>query len=194
MRSVLLLGALGLALATPGCVNDFAKVGTGDVILLVVAINGGTPLDSDVTDFNPATGDGGPVRDLADVTLAARSKNPTQNNTVYTRAMLLERYEVRYFRTDGRNTEGVDVPHRFAGNLSAAIDIGDSDKNVTLPVEVVRLAAKIEPPLKNMAGGGGAIVMSVMAEISIYGRTIASGDVVKATGNLQINFSDYAEE
>jgi hypothetical protein len=190
-----LAGALvAVALAAGGCTNDFAKTGTADVILLMVSINGGSPYDSDVTDFNADTGNGGPVRDLVDVVLAARSKNPSQNVTVYTRAIILERYEVRYFRTDGRNTEGVDVPYRFAGNITGALDIGDSDKNIVLPVEVVRLAAKLEPPLLNLTVGGGAIVMSVMAEVTVYGRSIASGDVVKAVGHVQINFSDYAED
>ena len=54
---------------------------------------------------------------------------------------------MRYYRSDGRNVEGVDVPFRIAGNISAAIDIGeDSGKNLTLSVEVVRLRPSSSRP------------------------------------------------
>ncbi len=188
MRTGLKSGLVALALASAGCTNDFAKNGTGDVALLMVAINGGAPFASDVQNL-----DSGTRADNINVILAARSKNPNNNTTNYPRAILIERYEVRYYRSDGRNVEGVDVPVRIAGDISSAIDIGDSDKNLILSVEVVRLQAKFEPPLRNLIGGNAAIVLSVQAEITIYGRTIASNDVVKATGRMQIDFSDYLD-
>ncbi len=188
MRSRILAGLVGLALTGAGCTNDLAKNGTGDVILLVAAINGGAPLTSDVQDTANGT-----VADFVPVVLAARSKNPTNNGVNYVRAIQIERYEVRYYRSDGRAVEGVDVPVRIAGDIAAAIDIGEPAQNLTLSVEVVRLQAKLEPPLRNLAGGGGALVLSVQAEITVYGRMIGSGDVVKASGRMQIDFTDYID-
>lgn len=178
----------GLALGLAGCTNEIAKEGNSDAFLRIVDVNGGTSLESDVVTKD------GVFRDLADVTLAARSKNPNFNEANYTRAFMIERYEIRYYRSDGRNVEGVDVPFRIAGNISTGIDIGDTDKNLTLSLEVVRLQAKLEPPLRNLIGGGGAIVLSCFAEITIYGRQVATGDVVTAQGTLQINFSDFADK
>ncbi len=190
MRSRLVGGLVALtALAGASCTNDLAKDGTGDVFMRVTAINGGAPLSVDVQNLATAT-----TAENVSVGLAARSKNPANNTTNYPRAILIERYEVRYYRSDGRNVEGVDVPVRVAGNISAAIDIGDSDKNITLSVEVVRLQAKFEPPLRNLVGGNAAIVLTIQAEITIYGRAIHSGDVVKAVGNLQLDFADFIDE
>lgn len=176
--------AVAVALATAGCTNDLAKEGTADVFVRIVAIvdpgSGAQVVASDVGVASPT---------FASVIVAARSKNPSNNTTIYTRALQFERFEVRYYRSDGRNVEGVDVPYRFAGDMSSAIDIGDSDKNVTMLLEVVRPAAKIEPPLLNLRNGGGAAVLTIQAEITIYGRTLASNDIVKATGSVPVEFT-----
>jgi hypothetical protein len=103
-------------------------------------------------------------------------------------AVLVERYEVRYFRSDGRATEGVDVPYRISGNISTALDATtDSGGNVTVPIEVVRTQAKLEPPLLNLTNGGGEIVLTAFAEVTVFGHTIA-GQAVRASGRLQIDF------
>ncbi|NTU85440.1 MAG: hypothetical protein HGA45_39820 [Chloroflexales bacterium] len=60
-------------------------------------------------------------------------------------AVIVEQYRVRYFRTDGRDVEGVDVPFSFSGGITTAVDIGiGSDANVTISVPLVRGQAKQE--------------------------------------------------
>lgn len=176
--------AVALALAAAGCSNDLAKEGTADVFMRIVAIV--DTVDSTVpyivSDVGVANGT------FANVIVAARSKNPANNTTIYTRAIQLERFEVRYYRADGRGVEGVDVPYRFAGDLRTALDIGDSDKNLVVLLEVVRPAAKVEPPLLNLRNGGGASVLTIQAEITLYGRTLASNDIVTATGSVPVEF------
>lgn len=176
----------GLALGLAGCTNQIAKDGEADAFISIVDINGGSPLKSDVLT------DGSVFNDLATVTVAARSKNPRFNEVQYTRAFRITRYEIRYYRADGRNVEGVDVPYRIAGNLTTAVDIGQT--NAEIPIEFVRVQAKLEPPLRNLAGGGGAIAISCFAEVTLYATQIASGDVAMATGTLQINFADWADQ
>jgi hypothetical protein len=103
-------------------------------------------------------------------------------------AVLLKSYEVRYFRTDGRGTAGVDVPYRITGNLAFAVDVaatGTSD----FPLEVVRRQAKVEPPLSSIYQ---AALLTVMAEVTLYGETVA-GERVQASGRLQIDFADYGD-
>jgi hypothetical protein len=68
------------------------------------------------------------------------------------------------------------------------VDVGlDGSANVTVPIEVVRTQAKLEPPLRNIANGGGELVLTAFAEITIFGRTVAD-DAVVSSGRLQIDF------
>ena len=57
---------------------------------------------------------------------------------------------------------------------------------------VVRPQAKVEAPLRNLAGGGGLIVVSVIAQIDFYGRQVVTDQSVTARGFLNITFADYA--
>src|SRR5215208_6983296 len=72
---------------------------------------------------------------------------PTDNNLV-----TITRYRVSYRRTDGRNTPGVDVPYGFEGAATVTVD---GTGPAVLALEVVRVQAKQEPPLRNLRGSGG---------------------------------------
>jgi hypothetical protein len=174
-------GALGLLVAASGCTPDYVTGSEAPVFLFINSINSGAPLDSDVQDEGTIT------EDEVTVEVANRQKNP--NFTAVPQVAMaidIDRYEVRYFRSDGRNTEGVDVPYRITGNIRTVVDVGD---NVSFPLEVVRRQAKLEPPLRNLVNGGGEIVITCFAEVTLHGRTTA-GQAVQATGRLQIDFAD----
>ncbi len=80
------------------------------------------------------------------------------------------------------------MPYRIAGNINAPIDIGE--ENLTLPVEVVRAQAKLEPPLRNLLSGGGALIIDLLrGGHDSYGQQVATGDIAEAKGNLQIDFA-----
>ena len=55
----------------------------------------------------------------------------------------------------------------------------------------VRRQAKLEPPLRNLVSGGGELVVSMIAEVTVYGHTTA-GDAVSNTARVQIDFGDFA--
>jgi hypothetical protein len=180
----------GLALAFSGCTADFATQNSADVLLIVAAVNAGSPLRSDVFSGQAVAGD------TVDVDVAIRNKNtntgvPAPN---YLQAVIIERYEVRYYRSDGRNTQGVDVPYTISGNVTTAIDVATSG-TTPVPVEVVRAQAKLEPPLRNLRvvdtdPGGSALILTCFAEITLHGKTVA-GDAVTGSGRLQIDFADW---
>ena len=134
--------------------------------------------------------------DNATVSIAVRSTNPNVTVPQVAMAVFLERYEIRYVRSDGRNTEGVDVPYRITGGMTGVIDALTAGSSA-FTIEVVRRQAKLEPPLRNLRGntpdtlGGSAIVITVFAEITVHGRTTA-GQAVQATGRVQIDFGDFA--
>jgi hypothetical protein len=185
-----LLGALLLAVSSAGCTPDFGENGDSPVILRVVSIEAeegqeeeaGAFLNSDVLPI---------FNDNVTLTLEALSKNPRITGNLPLQDVLVERYEVRYLRSDGLNTEGVDVPYTISGGLSVLVPMnGEADVALVL----VRHQAKFEPPLSNLGGPFGAdIVLSVTAEITLHGRTTA-GDVVSTRGFVRINFADFAEE
>lgn len=181
-----------LALSLGGCSADYTTGNTSSVLMLLGSINGGSPLRSDVVT------NGAVVADSVNADIAIRFKNPNIATVPsIPSAVILERYDVKFIRTDGRGIEGVDVPYSFSGNITAAFDVKTSGTD-PVAIEVVRAQAKLEPPLRNLrgatsAGGfGGALVVTMFAEITLHGRTV-SGQAVSTTGRLQIDFADYGD-
>jgi hypothetical protein len=179
--------AAGLVLALSACTADYAKQSTAPVLFGIAAINGGAVLASDVSLVVP---------DVAPVSMYLRNTNRNDGVPVpnLVQAVIVERYEIRYYRSDGRSTEGVDVPYRISGNLTTALDVASSG-TVDVPLEVVRAQAKLEPPLRNLRSvgtdpGGSALVLTCFAEITLHGKTLA-GQAVTASGRLQIDVADW---
>jgi hypothetical protein len=207
MMKALWVVAIG-CLALGGCTPDFAKQNDSGVLMRVAKVTGdsatqpsGDVLFSDVSDgFN----------DDAVVTLEIFRKNPSAGPSTPLEDVVLQRYEVQYFRTDGRNTEGVDVPYRITGPLSGTLHAPEfNGENQTIVViNVVRHQAKFEPPLSNLKGifvSGlptnptdplvlpGQGIITAVAEITIHGITTNGKGGVSATGQLQVTFADFAD-
>jgi hypothetical protein len=176
--------AVALAVMLSACGQpDYVTDSSASVLLLVVEINEGAVLDSDVrlgADSNLV------CPDNVDVTLSVRNKNPTLAGGSQG-DVLLTQYEVLYRRTDGAEVEGVNVPHTIRGVIASSVEV---DNTVTVPLEVVRRQAKLEPPLSAMTGFD---IMTVIAEITMSGETV-SGESVSATGRLQIDFANYGDD
>jgi len=184
MNAKVLVTALG-ALAMVGCTPDFAKNGDAPVVLLMTGINDGAPLDSDVEISNGAV-----CPDFVTLRLENHFKNPNVTATGFRHDFTVERYEVRYFRSDGRNTEGVDVPYRISGNVAQEVL---EESAATLSLEVVRRQAKLEPPLMNLRHNGGAIIVTTFAEITLHARTTTGQTTNPVTARLQIDFADFGD-
>lgn len=185
-RKVLALLVVSV-LGSGGCTPDWAKNGQSQVILLMTGINEGSPLDSDVR-----ISTGGICPDLVPLRLENHFKNPVvaDAGTGFRHDVTVERYEVRYFRSDGRNTPGVDVPYSITGNVAQEIQESSA---ATLNLEVVRRQAKLEPPLTHLAGGGGAIVVTMFAEVTLHART-TTGEITNAvSARMQIDFADFGD-
>ena len=184
-------GILALVASLSGCAANYTTGNSSTILLIVAAVNGGVPLRSDVL-----TG-GTIVANSVDLAIAIRFKNPNIATVPQIpSAVIIERYEIRYRRSDGRGIEGQDVPYSISGNLTAAYDVKTSGTD-PLTLEVVRAQAKAEPPLRTLGSVsgtslGGALVVTIFADITIHGRTI-SGQPVSGTGSLQIDFADYAD-
>jgi hypothetical protein len=181
--------AAAMALALGGCgTADYVTDSQASVLLIVAAINEGSVLDSEVR-FGSGTGNEFICEDEVEVALAVRNKNPNAPAPRVTGAVLVNGYEVRYFRTDGRSQEGIDVPYRITGSLSAGVDVATSGTSDVI-IEVVRRQAKLEPPLSNIEQSA---ILTIMAEVTIFGETV-SGDRVSGSGRLQIDFADFIDD
>jgi len=178
---IALLGALAMA----GCTADYAKQGNAPVMLIIAGI-APNPMSSEVLL-------GGTIcPDFAILAVANRAKNPNVTVPQVPQAIIVDHYEVSYYRSDGRATQGVDVPYSISGNLAAAFDAKTSGTDA-LTIEVVRRQAKLEPPLIQLRDSGGqALIVTMFARITLYGKTIA-GQVVTATQSMQIDFADYVD-
>jgi len=120
---------------------------------------------------------------LKDVGSAASATAPTAANLV-----TVTRYHVDFKRSDGRNTPGVDVPYGFDGAASGTF----GTEGGLLSFAIVRAQAKLEAPLKALRNGGGAMVISTIADVTFYG-TDQNGNTVSVTGSISVNFADWGD-
>ncbi len=202
----MVLAVLATGMVGTGCTPDWAKANSTPFIIEIAGIR-----PAGETAFGPIRSDvsvGGTLfNDDAAVLVNVFRKNNSMSSVSPVEHVYLERYEVRYFRTDGRNQEGVDVPFRISGPLGnvrfhTAAAGGPGEVEVEVLITIVRHQAKAEPPLRNLVGGvfgdTGAIqfpgsgVLTTVAEITIHGRTV-QGQGLEAKGNVQVTFADFAD-
>ena len=168
-----------------GCTPDWAKNGDAPVVLLMTAINDGAPLSSDLfLDKSHAV-----CPDVVPLRVENHFKNPSVTATGFRHDFTIERYEVRYFRADGRNTEGVDVPFRISGNVAQEVI---EESAAVLQLEVVRRQAKLELPLSALAGNNPP-VLTVFAEVTLHARTTTGQTTNPVSARLQIDFANFVD-
>jgi len=146
----------------------------------------GNALESDVVTNNTVYEDLGKVllkMALKDVGGSSAPTTPTATN-----AITVTRYHVDFKRSDGRNTQGVDVPYSFDGGATGTFDANGASLSFVL----VRGQAKLEAPLKALRNNGGAIIISTVAEITFYG-TDQNGNTVSVMGTISVNFADWGD-
>lgn len=188
---------IALAVAATSCGSAKMREGTGSTYLIIESLQaasgaqpdelGGT-LNSDVitivddqaTIFN----DSAVVRfrlGLKDAGTAASPNAPTTNQFI-----TVNRYRVRYMRTDGRNTPGVDVPFGFDGGFTVTVGDGTAEAGF----QIVRHIAKQEAPLAALANG--VVIISTIAEITFFGQD-QTGREVTATSRISIDFGNFGD-
>lgn len=173
------VAAVSTALVLGGCNADYVTGTKAPVLLLIDSVNGGVPTLSDVRADN-----GGIFNCQTVVALRNQLKNPHAVPSAV-EDVQIGTYEVRYRRSDGRAVEGVDVPYRITGQISAFVPAGGT---ASVTVDLVRHQAKIEPPLVNISG---LAIVTMLADITIYGTTIAR-QTVSASATNEVTFADFA--
>ena len=186
-----IVAALAAGAAGAASCTSAVRQGTGTTYLIIESLRGvsgaedaetGTTLPSDVVT------NGGVLADTGVVTFRLGLKDPlapTSTNNFIT----VNRYQVRYFRSDGRNTPGVDVPFPFDGAMTVTVG---TDGTIDAAFLLVRIQAKLESPLFALRNQGGAKVISTIAEVTFFGQD-QTGRAATATGRISIDFADFAD-
>ena len=94
---------------------------------------------------------------------------------------------MRFFRADGRNTQGVDVPYEFDGAFTATV----RSNSVQSSFVVVRHDAKREAPLAIL--GSNRLILTIIAEITFYGRD-QTGHETQAVARASIDFGNFVTD
>ena len=102
-------------------------------------------------------------------------------------AVTVNRYRVRYLRSDGRNVEGTDVPYAFDSASTFTIP---PDGDVTAGFTLVRHTSKYEAPLASLANS--SVIISTIAEVTFYGHDQTGNEVI-ATANIGIFFGNFGD-
>lgn len=188
-----LLGVLLLASISCG---DLTRQGTSSSYLIVTALEGasgadpgefGGTISSDVI----TVVDGSPTifNDLGRVQFQLALKDPgpssNPNTPTPTNAITVDRYRVKYVRSDNRNVEGADVPYTFDGAMTVTV----SDV-ATASFTIVRNQAKNEAPLAALKVSSG--ILTTIAEVTFYGHD-QTGREVSVVGKISITFANFGD-
>ncbi|HEX4347620.1 MAG TPA: hypothetical protein VHZ73_08615 [Vicinamibacterales bacterium] len=192
--------ALVAAVAVSSSCGSAVRQGRSPMNLIVQSMAGGVSaatasgiFESDVVTnvttpapCSPSTPCPTVISDSGIVTLATAPKDvtspsaPTANN-----AVTITQYHVEYTRSDGRNTQGVDIPYAFDGAMSGTIQPGS---NQSFVFELVRTVAKEEAPLIQLTSSSS--VLSMVANVTFYGHDEAGNDL-NVTGSITIEFGNF---
>jgi hypothetical protein len=194
------------AVAAVSC-GDVVRSGRAPVFLVIDSLTGArgaapdkltSTLSSDVltlvttpapcTTDNPCPtifGDPGQVTlrlSPKDIGQAGAPTTPSTNNEV-----TITRVHVSYRRTDGRNTQGVDVPYAFDTATTGTVP---ATGLATLGFTLVRNTAKQESPLIQLETNG--IIISTIADVTFFGHDQVGNDI-SATGSIGVDFGNFGD-
>jgi hypothetical protein len=186
---------VGLLLLAPVACGKTAREGRSPSYLVVDRLRAAPGASTEFKDAleSDVVTKGSIFEDLAQVQLhvalkdagsASAPTEPSANNLV-----TIDRYHVTYLRSDGRNVQGVDVPYAFDGAVTGTV----GKDGTSLSFVLVRAQSKTEAPLLALRGMGGALVVSTIAEVTLYGRDQV-GNSVAVTGRISVNFADWADK
>ncbi len=122
--------------------------------------------------------------DTAEIDIFSIYKDPTGSTESTFADVLLTEYRVTYFRADNNP----NVPEPFMMPLpNNVVPAGSSLK---LEFYIVKQAAKLEPPLKELAFGGGEGEIYLSALVEFFGEDLA-GNAVSTEIVIPIWAADY---
>ena len=186
--------ALVLSILLMTSCSEAIRTGQSPGYLIMTSLQGapglsgtfGSTLASDVLNVNATTGAQSIASDRGQANLQFAMKDPLGPAPTAVNSITVTQYHVEYIRSDGRNVQGVDVPFAFDGAVTVTVA-----GTANVPFTLVRIQAKQEAPLAALAFSGGANTITTIARVTFFGHD-QNGREVSVTGNIEVNFSDWA--
>lgn len=199
------VAAAACAVLGAGC-GSYVREGRGPMQAVITTLEGasgvapdkfGGTLSSDVLTFVKKDQNGVQVlvptiygdvgRASVDVTLKdpGTTASPVQPTSV--NEVTFNRYRVTYERSDGRNTQGVDIPYSFDSGVTFTVRPGTTS---AAGFDLVRITAKQEAPLAALASNSTFI--TTIATVTLYGQDRAGNEVI-ATGKIGVTFGNFGD-
>ena len=196
------LGAVAMSTAMAGCGGSFVRDSRSPVRLVINALNVNddqNTLLSDVitmvTSPEPCSTEAPCASVLNDVatvqlSLVLRDQgNPASPNAPsLLNQVTINRYSVKFRRTDGHNVPGVDLPYDFDSAMTMTVPVSGNPEGA---FQIVRHSAKEEAPLRSLRFSGD--IISTIAEVTFYGRDQA-GNEISTAGSIGVDFGDFADK
>ncbi len=192
--NTLLVACIGCAASfTAGC-GDYVRQDNAPVTLVIDILeagSGSSPQNFQGTLRSDVLTKGGISDDMGRVTMRMILKD--QGMPGFTNVpgpinrVTITRYRVSFRRSDGRNTQGVDVPFPFESAVTFTVPPEGTAQAV---FELIRHTSKAEAPLSALAGS--RVIISTVADITFCGRDQAGNDV-SITGSMGVLFGDFAD-
>lgn len=192
------LGLVALAVASLQWVacsplEDENRAGVKLTVLKITALDArGQASDwlaSDVVRVDPQTGQATVFEDTATVDFRNDFLNPTIEPSPLNDVIVV-RYRVEYFRPDGQNRPGVDVPFSFDATTNIRVPVNGTGSGA---IVVVPVKAKLEDPLWGLRFTGREREILAYALITFFGHDLF-GRNVATNARLEIHFADWADQ
>lgn len=199
IKNILAILLVALLLILPGC-NKVENSTTSASRLIVNSITGkdlegdegSSTIFSDVVVIND-DGSFTYFNDNGVANLSVQLIDPTKSseNTTYYYDIVVEQIDVEYFRSDGLNVQGQDVPYSFSQKVHVIVEVGGFFE---LPFVLVPHNAKMESPLVDLIYGGQEKVLKLEAKVTFHGKDLGGHRVDPAVGYVSVWCANYGDE
>ncbi len=187
---VLIIAALAMA----SC-NSLENESTSGSLLQIISLTGNDLQGNEgsTTVFSDVITNGGIINDngVAEISVVPIDPFLTANEITPYMDVLVDQIDVKFERTDGRNTEGVDVPYSFSQPMNIVVSI---NKVVEVPFVLIRHVAKLEAPLLALREVPSQVfVLQLIAIVTIHGKDLGGHRVAPVTGYISVWCANFAD-
>ncbi len=148
---------------------------------------GSTTVFSDVLTAGSIINDNG----VAKVTAELFDQSISNDSATAYQNVVVDQIDVEFRRTDGLNTEGVDVPFSFTQPMNILVAIG---AEVDIPFVLIRHVAKLETPLIELREWvNQEKVLQLVAKVTIHGKDVSGHRINPVSGYINVWCSNFAD-
>ncbi len=190
---LLIVFAVYIIFSFPGC-NKLENTTTSASKLIVESVTGKDleGNDDSTTIFSDVITEGSVVNDnaVAGLTTVVLDPFASAGTVTYYQSILVDQVDVRYTRTDGLNTPGVDVPYGFSQKVNMVVGVGEK---VSLSFVLIGHNAKLESPLVELINIGQEKILKLEAEITFHGKDLGGHRVEPVKAYVSVWCADFAD-